>query len=164
MLRFKLFILSAALAFAGTAYTAVPSVGTSATGNVFKLDNGQKLAVDDLKGMVVLVTYWAEGCKACDDQVKLVDYFTRKTPNVGLVALLAPVDVTAPNIVRGAARGTSLYPVRTVGGWLEPMDAAPTTYVIDRRGKIRFAGTGVMSIEKLNEVLVPVIREPQPPM
>ncbi|WP_037501958.1 TlpA family protein disulfide reductase [Sphingomonas jaspsi] len=164
MLRFSPFVLSAALAIASSAYAAVPSVGASAAGNVFNLDNGQKLAVDDLKGMVVVVTYWAEGCKACDDQVKLVDYYARRTPNVGLVALLAPVDVTAPGIVRGAARGTSLYPVRSVGGWLEPMDAAPTTYVIDRRGQVRFAGTGVMSIEKLNEVLMPVIREPQPPM
>lgn len=154
----------AVAALASPAVPAVPGIGTRAHGNMFHLDNGQDLAVEDLKGMVVVVTYWSEDCGACDAQVKLVDYYLRKSGNVGIVGLLTPTDVTPAATMRSAARGTKLFPVKSVTGWLGPMAEAPTTYVLDRTGKVRFRGTGVMSVEKLNEVLVPVIREPQPPM
>lgn len=164
MQRRLLAILAGFFFMAAPAAAEAPATGSMADGNLFYLDNGQKLAVEDLKGMVVVVTYWAADCTPCDDQVKLVDHFARNMKDVGLVPLLVSVDTAPAAEVRAAARGTRLFPVRSVKGWLGPMNAAPTTYVIDRRGKVRYAGTGVMTLAALNEVLLPVIREPQPPM
>lgn len=157
-------VLAASLVSAAPVLGAVPVVGQPARGNTFILENGQELSVDDLKGMVVVITYWVEDCRACDDQIKLLDYYARRQSDVGLVTLATSANVTPVAVFRTATRGTKVHAVTKVAGWMGPMDGAPTTYVIDRTGKVRYAGTGMMSVAMLNDVLLPVIREPQPAM
>ena len=73
-----------------------------------------------------------------------------------LKKVMVEKDITWRSFYDGSTSG----PIATawnVHGW-------PTTYVIDRKGVVRYAGTGVMTISQLNDVLLPVIREPQPPM
>ena len=54
-------------------------------------------------------------------------------------------------------------PVRRVKGPYAPIEGAvPTNFVIDRAGNVRYAKAGAFDLDKLNEVLVPLLKEPVP--
>jgi hypothetical protein len=56
----------------------------------------------------------------------------------------------------------AIQPVRRLKGPYEILGAVPTNYVIDRAGKVRYAKAGAFDLDDLNEVLVPLLKEPAP--
>jgi len=57
---------------------------------------------------------------------------------------------------------TDLTVRRSCRGPFGPKDSLPITYVIDRYGRVQNAETGAIGIDKLNEILVPLQKQPQP--
>ncbi len=51
---------------------------------------------------------------------------------------------------------------RRLKGKFEVMKGVPTNYIIDRNGIVRYAEAGALTIEDLNEHVVPLLREPFP--
>ena len=147
-----------------TAPTQAAKVGETATGSTYHLLNGQVLSGQELRGMVVVLNFWGQDCRACDEQLKALDFYYRQRHQLGLVVLVASSDRIYDADLRAALKGYRIFGVRSVSGELQPLRAIPTTYIIDRTGKIRYAKAGAIGLDKLNELLVPIIREPQPPM
>lgn len=137
-------------------------IGEIVADNVFKLDNGQILSVRDLRGQVVVLNYWGTDCRACDEQIKTLDYYYRQRKDVGLLVLVASIDDVNKTTLRKMVAGTELHAVRSVRGELADFGAIPSTYIIDRNGKVRYSADGVLDITQLNAVLVPLLRQPQP--
>ena len=46
-------------------------------------------------------------------------------------------------------------PYRDLGG-------VPTNYIIDRSGKLVYAKAGALDLDTLNEIIVPLLKEPVP--
>jgi hypothetical protein len=52
---------------------------------------------------------------------------------------------------------------RGLHGPYRPSEGLPTNYVIDRAGVLRYAKSGAFDLDKLNELLVPLLNERAPP-
>ena len=151
-----------ALFLGGAAIAKPPAPGTVVSNTSFTTANGQSMRISDLRGQVVVLTYWMRDCGACDVQVAMLDYYFRQRRNLGLQVLVIPAeDLTAAQL-KEAFKGKGIHPLTRIRGPFEPLDRLPTTYFIDRSGQVRAAESGLLGVEKLNQLLVPLLRQPQP--
>lgn len=147
---------------AGAPAAAAPAMGDLVSNTPFTTAYGKAMKLGDLRGEVIVLTYWMTDCRACNSQIKLLDYYYRQRRDVGLrVLVVAPEELTNSEM-RSYFKGRIIHPLAAIGDPFEPGRALPTTYVIDRTGKVRHAESGVLDIEQLNEILVPLLRQPQP--
>ena len=141
---------------------ASPGIGEPVTNASFTTAYGQELSMGDLRGEVVVVTYWMTDCEVCKKQLDILDYYYRQRKNVGLrVLAITPEDLSVREL-QYAFRNRAIHPVASLRGDLGPKEGVPTIYIIDRNGQLRYAAAGGLEIEKLNEILVPLLRQPQP--
>jgi peroxiredoxin len=141
---------------------ASPGIGDPVTDASFTTAYGQKLSLADLRGEVVVLTYWMTDCEVCKKQLDILDYYYRQRKNVGLrVLAITPEDLSVREL-QYAFRNRAIHPVASLRGDLGPKEGLPTTYIIDRNGQLRYAASGGLEIEKLNEILVPLLKQPQP--
>jgi peroxiredoxin len=147
---------------AGSPAMAVPAVGEKVTDTRFTTAYGQTLSLADLKGEVVVLTYWMSDCQPCQEQLRTLDFYYRQRQNVGLrVLAFAPEEITSRQL-KHAFRDKLIHPLSSISGPFGPKDTFPTTYIIDRYGQVRYADSGAIGIEQLNELLVPLLKQPQP--
>lgn len=155
-------MMGCAIFLSGSAVAQPAELGAVVADTSFTTANGQTLNFEQLRGEVVVVTYWAAGCTACDDQVKALDYYYRQRKNVGLRVLAVSADEMSGPRLRHVFTGKMVHPVSRIGSAFQPMDMLPTNYIIDRSGHVRYAGSGMIGIEQLNQLLVPLLKQPQP--
>jgi len=155
-------IAASLLIGAGSATALTPGIGETVSDSTFTTAYGQTLRMADLRGEVVVLTYWARDYKVCQEQLKALDYYYRQRPDVGLRVLAISADGASSRELRQAFRGKRIYALANIQGPFAPLGALPTTYVIDRSGQVRYAGSRAMGIDELNQVLVPLLRQPQP--
>ena len=144
------------LLVASPAVAATPSVGAQVTDTTFTTAYGQSLSMSDLRGQVVVITYWMSDCGVCDD------YYYRQRRNVGLRVLVVSADDMTDRQLRAAFKGKLIHPIASIRGPFEPSRSFPTTYVIDRNGQVRHILTKTVDIDQLNQILVPLLKQPQP--
>ena len=163
MKLFRSSLLAAAMLLTALSGTAPASpVGLTVSNSTLRLANGQSLDFQQLRGQVVVLSYWMSDCKACDAQMAVLDNYYRQRRDVGLVVFAIPVETLSDRQLNGAFRGRMIHPVSSIRGPFELLQAIPTTYVVDRYGQIRYAGTDLLTTDDLNRILVPLIRQPQP--
>ena len=158
----KLAAAMSLLIFTSPAMAAVPGVGTKVTDATFTTAFGQSLSMNDLRGQVVVLTYWTSDCEPCDEQLKALDYYYRQRHDVGLRVLVASADDLTDRQLRAAFKGKLVHPIYSLRGPFEPANSFPTTYVIDRNGQVRYVLSEALGIDRLNEILVPLLKQPQP--
>ncbi len=102
---------------------------------------GNPVKSDQFKGKVVVVDFWATWCPPCREEIPGFVDLHRRYADQGLVIVGISLDRTGPSAVKAFVEKFGMkYPVvigdaRTVeafGG----VEAIPTTFVIDRTGKI----------------------------
>lgn len=124
---------------------------------------GQETALEDYQGQVVLVNNWATWCPPCKEEMPTLQaYYTRhKDQGFNLIAVEAgePLDEVAQ-----FAKDYGL----TFLVWLDPDTEAlqafnnynlPSSYVIDRKGIVRLAWTGKISLQMLEKYITPILEE-----
>jgi thiol-disulfide isomerase/thioredoxin len=111
--------------------------------------DGKTISIKDLRGKVVLVNFWATWCPPCraeiPDLVKLQDQYRDSLVVLGISEDEGPVaDVKA-----FAAEHAVNYPIAMTGPELQKVfkgvSALPTTFVIDREGKIQQRHIGMLN-------------------
>jgi cytochrome c biogenesis protein CcmG, thiol:disulfide interchange protein DsbE len=158
----RILICAGAMLFADAANAKPPGSGTRVSDTTFTTATGQSLSIGDLRGQVVVLTYWMRDCGACDVQVAMLDYYYRQRRNLGLQILAIPAEDLTNFQLREAFKGKGVRPLSRIRGPFEPLGRLPTTYVIDRYGQVRFAESGLLGVERLNQMLIPLLRQPQP--
>ena len=141
---------------------AVPAVGEQVTDARFTTAYGQTLSMGDLKGEVVVLTYWMRDCEPCQEQLKALDFYYRQRQNVGLRVLAYAPEEISNSQLKYAFKDKLIHPLASISGTFGPKGTFPTTYIIDRYGQVRYAKSGAIGIEQLNEILVPLLKQPQP--
>ena len=161
--------LAAALALLATSTMAEAKrfkVGEPVPDFDLVLLDGTHIHPSDLRGQVVVINFWATWCVPCRAELPLLDGYYRVAQAKGLPLRIFAV-TTQDSVPISQLK--PLFAVlhvpaakRVKGGALSDVDAVPTNYVIDKSGILRYAKAGSFSLEGLNEVLVPLVSEPDP--
>lgn len=105
-------------------------------------------AVPDLSGKVVLVDFWASWCEPCKKSFPELEKLYRAYKARGLVVLGVSVDKDGETMRKFLETRAVAFPVvrdrekalvKIVG-----IDSMPTSFLIDRSGKIRFVHNGFL--------------------
>lgn len=165
----KFIRIATAIALAITAHSAVAArlkVGRPAPNVELDLVNGQRLHLSDLRGQVVVLNYWATWCVPCRTELPVLDSYYAAANKRGWplrVFAVATEDSIPKSKLKQLFSVLSISPTdRIKGGHFADVDELPTNYVIDKAGIVRYAKAGAFDFDKLNEVLVPLLKEPAP--
>lgn len=130
---------------------------------------GAQIATRDLRGKVVIVTFWATWCVPCREELPLLSRYAQQHARDGLVVLGFSLD-TPDNLdtVRGVARSLR-FPVGLLGDPHVPgygrIWHLPVSFTIDRNGMLRDNGwkdtTPVWTAEQLERVVTPLLDRPR---
>ena len=120
------------------------------------LADGSSLALSDLKGRPVLINFWATWCPPCRSEMPdIIDRYNQNADDLVVLAvntregldLVEPFaesfGVTMPVVLDQSGAIMDLYEVRSM----------PTSYFIDRDGRIVMRWVGLMSPDVLDSFL-----------
>jgi thiol-disulfide isomerase/thioredoxin len=137
----KIIVAAAALAIAAAA--AVGIFRPEAAPEVrFVTLSGERFATSELRGKVVLVNFWATSCAICVAEMPMLARTHRKFAPRGFETVAVAMRYDHPNAVAGFALRRSL-PFRVAldlsgeaASGFGGIVGTPTTFVLDRRGRI----------------------------
>jgi thiol-disulfide isomerase/thioredoxin len=153
-------------AMAGSASAAQPKVGKPVPDTMLVLADGTKVHLSELRGQIVVLNLWATWCVPCRTELPLLDGYYRVARKHGW-----PLRVFAVATEDGVPKYklTSLFKLLAItqtdrirSSQFDDQDGLPTNYVIDKAGILRYAKAGAFDIDKLNDVIVPLVNEPAP--
>lgn len=165
------FIAALALRPAGTAAGGVGSVafqGKSAPALTVQTAQGAPIQMADYRGRVVLIDFWASWCAPCKKSFPALDELSHEFQSRGLAVLAVNLDERR----KDADQFLAAHP-HTMMVLFDPSGAAPkafgvqgmpTSFLIDRSGKIRFTHMGYSGnvAEQYRREIVLLLAEPQP--
>jgi peroxiredoxin len=105
--------------------------------------NGAKVKLSDYKGKVVLLNFWATWCGPCALEIPWFIEFEQQYKAKGFAVLGVSMDdegwnVVKPYIAEHKLNYRVLLGNDSVSQLYGGLDALPTTYIIDRDGKVAF--------------------------
>ena len=119
--------------------------------------NEKTVKLSDFKGQVVVLRFWATGCKACVAGMPVLDELSKGYREKGVTVLAVNMGNPKP-LVAVFAKGLKLsYPV-----FLDPaliaakkygVRAVPSTYFIDRKGIARHFAVGEITQELFDKTV-----------
>ena len=139
-------------------------IGQPAPDFTLTLIDGTKVTRDELRGQVVVLNFWATWCVPCRTELPTLDTYYQMRKNAGLRVFAVTTEDSLPAFQLKKLFGVMhIQPVRRVKGPYDAMgNAVPTNIVIGRDGRVRYAKAGAFDLDSLNEILVPLLREPPP--
>jgi peroxiredoxin len=118
--------------------------------------DGKKVRLSDFRGKAVVLNFWATWCSPCKVEMPWFVDLQKKYGNDGLVILgVAMDDSEAPKIAEFTSELGVNYPVLLgtdeVSEQYGNVQFLPTTFYIDREGKIIGKGTGLIGRAEIEE-------------
>jgi peroxiredoxin/outer membrane lipoprotein-sorting protein len=128
-------------------------LGMSAPDFTLKDTNGNAVTLSALKGKVVIVDFWASWCGPCQAQMPELEKMHRELSAQGLLVLGLDVGEDSERVTQFAKQKDYTF---TLLLGAEPditekyfVDGYPTTFLVDRQGRIAFRTMGGLTPEKL---------------
>ena len=118
------------------------------------------------RGKVILVNFWASWCKPCREEMPALDTFYRAHRAEGLeviaITVEGPGELARINAaMKGFTFPAALAANADTAGYGRPW-RLPITFVIDRRGLLRFDGwklAKTLDLPALNRIVMPLLQE-----
>ncbi len=103
--------------------------------------DGKTVQLSDFKGKVVVLDFWATWCPPCRAEIPDFIALQNQYRDKGLVVVGVSLDQGGPGVVSSFAKSQGMnYPVvmgtDDVAALYGDIQAIPTTFVIDRSGKV----------------------------
>jgi peroxiredoxin len=136
-------------------------LGTAPTWSLATLD-GEVVGTETLKGKVVVVDFWATWCGPCVHEIPGYVAMQKKYGARGLVIVGLSVDQKGADAVVPFAKKKAInYPLAladaAVAAAFGGVEFLPTTFLIDREGRIRHKKTGAMDAADYEKLVVPLL-------
>jgi peroxiredoxin len=154
----KLLAGAAALLIAAVAYFTL-SAQQAAPSVTFTGLDGKKFTSESLKGKVVMVNFWATSCVTCIKEMPQMTETYNKYKDRGLEFVAVAMSYDPPNYVlnytetRKLPFRVALDPQGELAKSFGDVKLTPTTYVIDKDGKIIKRYVGEPEFAKLHKLL-----------
>ena len=125
--------------------------------------NGKSEALEDFRGNVFLVNNWATWCPPCKAEMPTLEKYYETHSAEGFTIVAIEAGEAKEQVVQFADSLDLKFHV-----WLDPKGASldafrngnlPNSYVIDRKGNVRYAWTGEISLAMLEKFVSPLIKE-----
>jgi thiol-disulfide isomerase/thioredoxin len=104
---------------------------------------GKSFDIDQVRGHVVLIDFWATWCEPCMAKIPLLREIQRKYGPKGLVVVGVSLDDSKEKMIEVARRENMTWPELFDGkGWSSPFSSShgiyeiPTAFLVDRNGKL----------------------------
>jgi thiol-disulfide isomerase/thioredoxin len=152
-----IFLILTALAVA-----PVPAGAASDIGDPAKLEavltSGQKMNIEQWKGKVVMVNFWATWCGVCQTEMPRWQKFYEANRDKGFEMIAVSVDDGVEEVQAFLAKKPYRFPVAWRFDKREDDDfstvrSTPTTYFVDKHGKIALKHIGRMSDDFLKQTV-----------
>ena len=131
-----------------------------------KTFDDREVSMADYKGQVLIINFWATWCAPCKKELPLLDayYAEAQKRGYGLKIIAITTEDSIPiRDLRPLAKEVHFDMARHFHGPYRVLKGVPTNYIIDRNGVLRYAKADAFDIDKLNEVLIPLLQEPAAP-
>ena len=154
----KLLAGAAALLIAAVTYFTL-STQQAAPSVTFTGLDGQKFTSESLKGKVVMVNFWATSCVTCIKEMPQMTETYNKYKGQGLEFVAVAMSYDPPNYVLNYAETRklpfkiALDPQGELAKSFGDVKLTPTTYVIDKEGKIIKRYVGEPEFSQLHKLL-----------
>ena len=159
-------VLAAPSAMAGpSTKPPTPGVNTSATAFTITTFNREKVSLEDLKGKVVVLNYWATWCAPCRGEMLVMDNYMRAHPKTDLKIYAITVESSVPERYMRRLADALSFPLGTKlsgRGYGMIHGALPSSYVIGRDGVVRYASEGAFDKQSFEALLTPLLAEAAP--
>jgi thiol-disulfide isomerase/thioredoxin len=114
--------------------------------NTVNAITGNQVTLSDLKGKVVFLNFWATWCPPCRAEMPSMEVLHQRFQNEGLVFLSVDIMESSEEVQKFLTNNkltftTTLDTSGNVGADYN-IQAIPTTYIIDRDGKIIISSVG----------------------
>jgi len=137
-----------------------PVIGEMAPNFELTLFDGSKVKLEELRGNVVVLNFWATWCVPCRDELPTLDIYYKLRQKNGLrVYAIATEDSVSNNRLKKLFEHLNIPAVRKIKGPYGVMKGVPTNFIIDRKGVVRYAKAGAFDLDALNRLLVPLLNE-----
>ena len=156
-------IIALLMIMASPAMAGTPKAGDIAPPFTLTLVDGSKVTLDDLRGKVVVLNFWATWCGPCKAELPLIDSYYAITQKNGLRVFAITTEDSLPLFkLKKLFEIMHIPSVRRISGSYAYIGGLPTNYVIDRSGYVRYAQAGAFDLDTLNKILIPLLQEPPP--
>lgn len=137
------------------------AIGQPAPPFKLRLIRGGEITLDQLRGQVVVLNFWATWCVPCRKELPTLDRYYELRKDAGLRVYAVTTEDSVPLYqMKKLFEVMHIEPVRSIKGPYDVLEGAvPTNIVIDRKGVVRYAKAGAFTLEGLNDVLVPLLSE-----
>lgn len=125
--------------------------------------SGKPVSLDDYLGSVVLVNLWATWCPPCRDEMPTLQTFFEEYRSDGFVLVSINQEETRETVAPFVKEFGLTFPV-----WLDldyqaqrvfKTENLPSSYVIDRTGRVRLMWIGGISKKNLEKYVTKLIKE-----
>ncbi len=136
----------------------------------YQVQNGKMLKLSDYRGKVVIIDFWATWCPPCrkgiPDLIKLKNEYKNKDVEIIGISLdrVTRAGKTAQDVIPFIKKMGINYPI--VWGTLQTpqafgkVQAIPTTFFLDKNGKVRKKIEGLADIRTLESEIDFLLKEP----
>lgn len=132
----------------------------------FKVDlyNGESFQLSNQQGKIVLMNIWATWCAPCHDETPdFVDLYNQYKDQ-GLVILGVSIDEQGKSVVQPFMEKYEVnYPMVIDDGSIMdkygPTMGIPTTYIIDKKGNLKYFAVGALTKKELEPKIVKLLNQ-----
>ncbi len=162
-------VVSVVLTMAAIASTAMALAAGARAPEIGLRDlNGHDVNLAGLRGQVIVVDFWASWCAPCADEMPVLERLYGELHDQGFTVVGVSQDANASNIRTFLRRVHVTFPIvhddaHAVAGRYHP-DHMPTSYVVDRRGIVRYVHGGFRRSDAaaLEREVRELVAEPRP--
>jgi thiol-disulfide isomerase/thioredoxin len=131
-----------------TILAAVPALAGPTPAPAFRLDSmaGKPVSLDQYKGQVVMINFWASWCGPCRTEMPLLDKLHAKYKPMGFTMIGVNVEPDPSLAAKWLASTPVTFPIlfdtKSEVSKLYAVAGMPSTVIIDRKGNLRWLHRG----------------------